>query len=275
MATIKERIEPYAGEIDSWHSLDLNSKADQFAVDAHSNLVGIIAAQQPEMLHLFSADYQSDTSGNTNGWTSYVYTLAETEKVVNVFLEDYVCIEVPSILERQVKEPASNYMATVTSPVFLRKTGKIHVHPAGGSKKVTMRIIDFDTNIDISDDTTVFGVPEEFLILISLHVAKFLINYKLVLLQDLLPTLESVDSNAGFLKLKEYIEDEEDTEIAQVKLQSLQLESAQLQVEYQWLQQQFQLVNQEYMTQSQIIIGVEARGYSPAAAQESHGQGGG
>ena len=277
-AILKNRLEPYTGDIDSWHGIDLNTIGDKLIVDGVKYLVGLVEAQQPEILHTFSTRYTSDSSGDTSGWTDWVYDLEITEKLLSVIRADYECMELPITFERQVQDSTSIYYATVKSPVYVRKGQKLYVYPASGI--VSVDAIVFDTAIDISSDYDIANCPKEFYQIPLLYTAKFLTLYKMTLLQDKLPELsDSSDgtfstasaSSQGFERIRDYIENEVDTELAQAKLQAIRGENQALNQEYQWLQGQLQVIMQELESQAQLLIGIEPKGFSPGAIQERSG----
>ena len=277
-AILKDRLEPYTGDIDSWYGVDLNTIGDKLIVDGVKYLIGLVESQQPEMLQTFSTRYTSDVSGDTNGWTDWAYDLEMTEKLLSVIRADYECKEVPVTFEKRVQDSGSLYYATVKSPVYTRRGQKLYVYPASGI--VSVDAIVFDEAINISSDYDLANCPKELYQIPLLYTAKFLLLYKMTLLQAKLPELsdssdgtyaEASASSQGFEKIRDYIENEEDSELAQIKLQAITGENQSLNQEYQWLQGQLQVIMQELENQAQILIGVEPRGYSPSALQERSG----
>ena len=287
--SFKNRLESYAGDIDSWHGTDLNITANRIATDSYKTLVTLVEAQQPTLLHQFTETKTSETNGTGSGWSpAYVWALNEGDRFTDVRLGDYSCIEVPDTLERQVQDSNSIYYATATSPVYLKRNQNLYVYPTGGGRACSIDEVQFpaDTlDIDGGDGLSIDNVSEDMYHIMILYTAKYVLNYKLFLLQSHLAQgsndsdsdtqSTAVEASKGWEKTRWYLEEEEDTELAQLKMQILNTENSQIQTEYQWIQAQMQIVDAEYQQSAALLIGSQPRGFSPAAVQESDARGGG
>ena len=97
-------------------------------------------------------------------------------------------------------------------------------------------------------------IPEKYNQGIAIYVAKELIKYRMRKLHEALPqmadysgTQSAPPSSAdGWERVRWYIEQDEDTELAQIKMAELNGEQQQVLTKYQWYQQQAEILNNKY-----------------------------
>ena len=97
--------------------------------------------------------------------------------------------------------------------------------------------------------------PAEWYRAVILFAAKRLCDAKLMDMRDSLATLsdssdgghaDPAEASQGWEKVRYYIEDDEDVELASAKAQAMTAEQTQFALDYKWLQSQRQIIAQEY-----------------------------
>ena len=97
-------------------------------------------------------------------------------------------------------------------------------------------------------------IPEKYNQGIAIYVAKELIKYRMRKLHEALPQMadysgtqsDPPSSADGWERVRWYIEQDEDTELAQIKMAELNGEQQQVLTKYQWYQQQAEILNNKY-----------------------------
>ena len=103
--------------------------------------------------------------------------------------------------------------------------------------------------------SAIANFPSEWYRAVILFAAKRLCDAKLMDMRDQLATLSDssdgthaspVEGTQGWEKVRYYIEDDEDVELASAKAQAMTGEQQQFALDYKWLQGQRQIIAQEY-----------------------------
>ena len=106
-----------------------------------------------------------------------------------------------------------------------------------------------------SSSSSIANFPAEWYRAVILYAAKKLCDKKLMDMRDKLATLsdsydgghsEPAEASQGWEKVRYYIEDDEDVELAGSKAQAMSGEQQQFALDYKWLQSQRQIIAQEY-----------------------------
>jgi len=153
------------------------------------------------------------------------------KRIVSVDSGGYPCREVSASILTQVKDPNSIHYATTTDPVFYTKAGSIYTVVNGTEVTGTLHYI--ESPLLDYDQTEISNFPSEFETLVILGTA---IRGRIRQLGD------------RRAKLKEYIETDEDTELAgavSLEIQAMQGELQALQENYN---REFQLLVQGMQT---------------------------
>ena len=103
--------------------------------------------------------------------------------------------------------------------------------------------------------SAIANFPAEWYRAVILYAAKKLCDKKLMDMRDTLASksdsydashADPVEASQGWEKVRDYIEDDEDVELAGAKAQAMTAEQAQFALDYKWLQGQRQIIAQEY-----------------------------
>lgn len=106
-----------------------------------------------------------------------------------------------------------------------------------------------------TSSSAIANFPAEWYRAVILYAAKKLCDKKLMDMRDSLATLSDsydgthaapAESSQGWEKVRYYIEDDEDVELAGAKASAMTAEQQQFALDYKWLQSQRQIIAQEY-----------------------------
>ena len=311
MASLQTRIEDYTGALGG-----LTTTATQFIEDACVEVSKVAMLAAPDKAHRFTVK----TSKSVNNWS-----LTESGQVLRatfttVTAGTYDAIEVDASLSSQLNDSGSIYYATRTSPRYVFPgNNTIQFYPTETSTIDVYQIPD-DYTITIGG-STITNFPIDYLVLPVLYTAYKIFHRKMVDLGSSLPTdlevagvdadatkvfdaitdiailedltdITSLDLTSFFTSLASLIDDEEDVELAQVKIgeittkltevnQELQNKIAKISVEereyaqnlakklqsyttliqklntdYQWLASQYTNIKGEYNEKIATLLGI-------------------
>jgi len=125
----------------------------------------------------------------------------------------------------------------------------------GSGTAASANIVTYGAVTGAGGTSAIANFPAEWYRAVILYTAKKLCDKKLMDMRDTLATLsDSYDgghatpneSSQGWEKVRYYIEDDEDVELASAKAQAMTAEQAQFALDYKWLQSQRQIIAQEY-----------------------------
>ena len=136
-------IEAYTGSIANY-----TSEANLWMVEGVKEVVALASKLNPSLMPLFAVS-------TSFGASTYTYTLSDTEKVLNVYLNDgtndYECNLIPITLKRYAGTSGSIHKAIVTAPVYYLENGSINVLPESGTAKAN--IVAFGESVNVANDT--------------------------------------------------------------------------------------------------------------------------
>jgi len=250
-ASLQNRIEDYIGPRHSDMELtDWVTALSQWLTASAKELFDII----PEMTlkKVAPATISSATTG----------TSLAGKRIFGVDIEGYPAREVPALEWAKVTNQNSIHYARSTDPVFYIKEGKLYVITDGA--ETAEGTIHYISAPEVTYDlTTVPYFPTEYEPLVVLGAAvrgkmRQIVDTRSTLpillddtdLEEIANAVTAVDLVDDFEKLKEYVEDEEDVELAGAKASEIKAKLDEMQVELTAEQQD---MTHEYQRQLQIV----------------------
>tara|TARA_R100000458_G_C8210515_1_gene198139 strand:- start:135 stop:869 length:735 start_codon:yes stop_codon:yes gene_type:complete len=126
----------------------------------------------------------------------------------------------------------------------------------GSGTSASANVVQYGAVTNANQTTSaIANFPAEWYRAVILYAAKKLCDKKLMDMRDSLATLsdssdgghaDPAEASQGWEKVRYYIEDDEDVELASAKAQAMTAEQQQFALDYKWLQSQRQIIAQEY-----------------------------
>ena len=162
-------------------------------------------------------------------------------------------------------DSSSIHYATATDPVYWLESrsdaSKLIVKPDPSSAQ-TANVYHIEyTSVNVSDTDTIANFPDEAEYLIVLYVGVKVLQNKMNEMQASIIHSDqdgsytaSSGSSQGWEKVRDWLESEEDSEMAAASIQALSAEMQQFMNEYQWYQAQQMKLQQDYDKGVQILV---------------------
>ena len=238
---------------------DLTQWANAGVLDVLSR----IKATSPGSLNLFAQEKTVVDGGLSVANTTVLY----------VHRDSIDCRLVDAKKRHEIVDATSLFYATASDPVYFIHEAKLYVKPVSGTT-VKASIVDPGEISDIAGTTAIAYFPTDKYNLVAMYAAIQNLMHRMVVLENdsgfpatALTTMtdsdwtsfdydfddENIDYNTWFQALGDYIQNQEDTALAQMQMQKLQTffagDQQQLQktlTRYQWMQGQYAALKQQY-----------------------------
>ena len=184
---LRDRIEYYTGDIDSWNGQVYSSaegNAERVLVNGVQFVIDLVAKATPDKLALFTTSTSSD-------WASYKFTLGGdySDYFTNVYLTHsdgkiYECTPISADMARQALDEDSLHYAPSVSPVYYVKNSQVNVLPAQGTPSIDVAKPVQTNEFDITSDGDIPRFPKSYRDIVVLFAAGKIIGSKLAYYQD-------------------------------------------------------------------------------------------
>ena len=266
MATFNVQISNMAGTLANSENVDTHIE------HAIIDVVNKLARINPDMMHMFSGN-ENNASGN--GYVeitdnNMIFKVARREGSVY-----RTCIEAPSSMEADLQDDNSLNKATTEYPRFIRSNSKIYVYPTTTTENyISVTKVVYGTASTVNGDGVISNFPSGMYPMVVCHASMNTILEKMAEtlvaggLQDLdqlqidgnafsddeSPTNAELDNPSHyFAKLREFINEEEDTELSAVQLEKitayLNWYSTSIEknkTDYSWLMERLMILKDRY-----------------------------